>query len=175
MLMNLKILSRIKSKLKKYIKDKEVLDLILFGSAVKGKATPDDIDIAIITNKKIETKNEDFHISVIKPEEFFINPPSLISTLLREGYSLKNNKSFSEAYKFESRVMFIYNLSYLNNSEKVRAVNFLRGKGKGIVEQKKGVWLSRNVFLIQLGNENIFEKFFINQKIKYKKYYILIH
>ena len=174
--MNSKNLFQIENKLKKYLKDKEILDIILFGSAVKGKATPQDIDIAVITNKpKIEIP--DFHVSVLKPKDFFVNPSSITHTLLREGYSLKNKCSFSQIYKFSNKVLFKYGLTSLKPSIKVKIVNILRGKNKekGLVKENNGEWLANQVFILPVKNENIFEKLFLNFKIKFKKIYVLMH
>lgn len=171
------LMKNIKTKLKKYLDDKGILDVIVFGSAVKGKKIPNDIDIAFITDKKVNTDFKGFHISILKLEDFFINVPSLVHTLIREGYSLKNNRFLSEIYQFSSKILFIYNLSGLNNSTKVKIVNVLRGKNKekGMVEQNIGKWLSNQVFIIPLEYGELFEKFFINFKVKFNKYYILIH
>ena len=102
--MNSKNLSKIKNKLKSLIKN-DILDIIIFGSAVKGKLNPNDIDIAMISNKKdIETKlNEKFHISMITFEDFFTKPIPLINTLLREGFSVKHNKPLSETFNFQKK------------------------------------------------------------------------
>lgn len=175
--MDSKILSSAKNKLAKYLKDRDILDIVLFGSSVKGKASPEDIDIAVISKKEVSLNIQDFHVSILKPEDFFVNPPTIINTLLREGYSLKNNKPFSEIYKFLSRCLFVYNLSGLNPSLKVKIVNMLRGKRKnlGLVCENGGEWLANQVFLVPVGKENIFERVFVNFKIKFKKSYILIH
>ena len=45
-------LSLIKNKLKSLLLDKEIIDIILFGSSIKGKLIPRDIDIALILYKK---------------------------------------------------------------------------------------------------------------------------
>lgn len=175
--MNSKILS-IRNKLKDLLKNKEILDIVLFGSSIKGKILPKDIDIAIITKNPEKIKSiEGFHISVLKPDDFFINPPTIINTLMREGYSLKNNKSFSEIYRFSNKILFIYGLKSLKASTKVRVVNILRGKGKekGFVTENKGEWLANQVFIIPTEKEYIFEKFFLNFKIKYRKFYVLMH
>lgn len=176
MLMNSKLISQVKNKLKIYLKDKEILDIILFGSAIKGKESPKDIDIAIITNKKI-TNISNFHISQLTPQEFFIKPPSLINTLLREGYSLKHNKYFSEQYQFSPKVLFKYELRDKNPSEKVTIVKILKGgKNKdGLVQENKGEWIANQVFLSSIKSENLFEKFFINKQIKFRKFNTLIH
>ncbi len=175
--MNLKIMSLVRNKLKNYLKDREILDIIIFGSVVKGKALPGDVDIAIITEKEIKLDIPGFHVSLLKPEDFFINPPSVINTLLREGYSLKNKKFFSELYKFSTKVLFFYKLVGLKPSLKVKIVNILRGKNKekGLVEENGGKWLVNQVFIVSVEKEQIFEKFFLNFNIKYNKFFILIH
>lgn len=172
--MNSEILSKIKTKLKEIITNKEVLDVILFGSVVKGKSEPRDIDIAIISEDELNISLKGFHISQVKPKEFFINPPTIITTLLREGYSLKYKKYLAESLRFENKVLFYYTLEGLNPSEKVRAVNFLRGD-KGIIQENKGVWLANQVFTIPIESENLIEKFLINSKIKFKKSFVLMH
>mgnify|MGYP001601946778 CR=1 FL=1 len=174
---NLKNISKIKSKLAAYLKNKDVLDVILFGSVVKGKSNPNDIDIALITEKTdIETING-FHISIIRPKEFFIKPPSLINTLLREGHSLKNNKPLAELLRFRSKVLFYYSLSSLTPSIKVKIVRLLKGSGKnkGMVKEYGGEWIANQVFNVPTNAEYIFEKFLIEFNIKFTKSHILIH
>ncbi len=175
--MNSKNLFQIKNKLKKYLKDKEILDIILFGSFVKGKEDFQDIDIAVISDKKIKIDIPKFHVAFLSVKDFFINPPALINTLLREGYSIKNNKPFSGIYNFKSRVLFNYDLSLLTPSLKVKVVNALRGKKqeKGLVLENKGEWMANNVFLSPIENSFVFEKLFMNFKIKFKKKVLLIN
>ena len=175
--MNSKILLLIKSKLRGLLRDKENLDVILFGSVVKGKERPNDIDIAIITKKDINVEIQGFHISILKPEDFFTNPPSIVHTLFREGYSLKHKKYFSEIYNFSNRVLFKYELTSLRASLKVKIVNILRGKGKerGMVKENGGEWLANQVFILPIEREYLFEKFFINFKIKFNKFHVLIN
>ncbi len=177
MLMSSKILRQISSKLKDLLKNKEVIDIIIFGSVLKGKALPRDIDIAIITENPEKIKSPpEFHASIIHPKDFFINVPSIVSTLLKEGYSLKNNKPLSEAYGFSSKSLFVYHLSALTPSKKVRIVNLLKGsKEKGMVEKNKGKWLANQTFLIPLESEHLFTSFFINMNVKFQKFNVLIH
>jgi len=175
--LNSKVISLAKSILKDYLKDKEILDVILFGSAIKGKVMPKDIDIAIITEKNLKINKNGFHISILNPREFFIHPPTLINTLLREGFSLKHNKYFAENFRFVNRVLFKYDLISLSASNKVRIVNILRGKTgeKGLVEANNGEWLANQVFIALPENEHIFEKFLLNSAVKFKKIYTLMH
>lgn len=172
---NLKNLSEIKKKLKDVLKDKDVYDVVLFGSFVKGKSSPNDIDLAIISDKN-NFDVSGFHISVLSVSYFF-KPHNLINTLFREGYSLKKNKSFSEVYGFKNKCLFRYELAHLSASKRVSTVNFLRGKKgeDGLVKEKGGEWVSNQVFLCPVYSEFIFEKFFLNSKIKFKKFYCLIN
>lgn len=172
--MKSKELLKIKNKLKKLIKDKEIHDIVLFGSSVKGKNMPSDIDLAIISEKKIgDIKG--FHISNLNVKDF-LKPVSLVKTLLREGYSLKKGVAFSEVYGFKNKCLFKYDLRKSAPSKKVKIVNFLRGKRdeRGLVLEKGGEWISNQVFFCPVMSESIFERFFLKNKIKFKKYFILI-
>lgn len=176
--MNLENVQIIKKKLKNILNNREIIDVILFGSTVKGKANPKDIDIAIITSKENKFEAKGFHISIIKPEEFLSRDPhSLITTLLKEGYSLKNEKYFAETLRFEVKVMYLYRLNKLPNSKKVKIVRLLRGnkKERGMVREYNGAWLSNQVFIIPPSSDYIFEQFFINQEVDFEKKHILIH
>jgi predicted nucleotidyltransferase len=175
--MNSKNLSILRNKLGCLLKDKEIIDIIIFGSFIKGKSIPSDIDIALITNKELKHSIEGFHISTIKPEEIFLAPPSLVNTLFREGYSLKNNAFWAEVLRFKNRILFTYTLKEMPSSKKVQIVNILRGKNKssGLVEEKKGEWLANQVFLIPIEEEHLFEQFFISSNIKFKKFNLLMH
>jgi len=176
MLSKSKSLLEIKKELKEYLNNKSVYDVILFGSFVKGKVMPSDIDVAVICDEKLDEING-YHISFIKPLDFFKEIPSLINTIFREGYSLKNNKSFCEQYGFRNKVMYIYELSGLSDSEKVRIVNFLRGNksGKGMIAEKECEWISNASFICSIQNDNLFEQFFLTNKVKFRKYNLLMH
>ena len=84
--------------------------------------------------------------------------------------------AFSEVYGFKNKCLFRYDLRNLNPSKKVKIVNFLRGRGKekGLVLEKGGEWISNQVFFCPVFSESIFERFFLNNKIKFKKYFTLI-
>jgi predicted nucleotidyltransferase len=175
--MKLRNLLEIRKKFKDVLKLSSVYDVIVFGSYIKGKESPSDVDVAIISDEKFKLDMAGFHISFLKTDDFFKEVSSLVNTLFREGYSLKNKKSFSEIYSFRNRVLFSYSLEGLTASEKVRAVNYLRGKSgeKGLVLERGGEWLSNSVFFCLVQDDYIFEQFFIRSKIKFKKSYVLIH
>ena len=181
--MNSKI-SPLRNKLKGLILDKEVIEIVVFGSAIKGKITPGDIDIAVISHEKPSPqllakikKLEEFHVSMLTAKEFLIDSPSIVHTLIREGYGLKNKKLISENFRFVGKALFTYNLVQFASSPKVKIVNILRGKKgeKGIVEKNGGEWLANQTFTVPLNAEKIFEEFFSNFKINYSRFYILMH
>ena len=159
------------------MKNKDVIDIIIFGSAAKGKTLPRDIDIAIITEKDVKYEVNGFHISFLRPIDFVHKPPTIVTTLLKEGYSIRENKELSEIYRFKSRSLFVYTLESLNNSEKVRIVTFLRGKNnlKGLVREYFGEWLSNNTFISPQESDYVLDQFFIANKIRFRKFNILLH
>lgn len=174
----------IRNKLKNLLSGKEVIEIFVFGSSIKGKALPRDVDIAVLTYKKPSlefqkkaSKVTGFHISVLTAKEFFINPPSLAHTLIREGYGLKNKKFLAESYKFSNKILFSYSVASFHPPMKVKIVNILRGKKgeKGIVESNGGEWIANQVFNVPLKSEKIFDEFFDKFSVKFKKSYILIH
>lgn len=175
--MNSETLLKVKNRLKEFLKDKKIIDIILFGSLNKGKTLPGDIDVAFITNKEIKPEIKSFHISLIKPEEFFFDQPSITHTILREGFSLRKNAFFSEGLRFNNEVLFTYNLNDKKPSEKVKIVNILHGKNKerGVVEDYKGKWLANQVFITPITSEHVIESLLMNLNIKFSKSYILMH
>ena len=175
--MDLKTKLLIRNKLKNILRDKEVLDVIIFGSFVKGKAIPGDIDIAVITDKPLRENLDGFHVSILRPEDFFLNPPTLVNTLLREGYSVKYEKFFAERYKFSGKTLFTYKVASLKPSVRVKVVTTLRGRKKdvGMVKTLNGEWLADQVFIVPIEVTHLFEKFFLNFSVSFKRYTILIY
>ena len=174
------IVLKSKRKLKKVLADKEVYDVLLFGSAIKGKAQPRDIDVCLITHKKIEAEVKNLsgvHISIMKPEEFFTEQSSLANTLLREGYSLKKGMFLAEELRFKNKVLFTYRLNNKKNNEKVKIVTILRGKGSnnGLVQDQGGEWIAQQVFQMPIDTEQLIDQFLRHNKINYTKNYVLIH
>ena len=171
------VLKVVKGKVKKLLDRDDIVDVILFGSAVKGKVLPNDIDIAVLSKEKNLFKMKGFHVSTLNVEDIFKKTTPLITTLIREGISLKNERSVAEILGFKPRTMFTYKINDKNSSEKVKIVNTLRGRGNrnGLVKKFEGVWISKQVFLVPPSNELIFDEFFRRFRVKYKKFYLLIH
>lgn len=164
----------------------EVIDIFLFGSAVKGKEFPKDIDICIIFRKKIseklikdienKLKEFDIHISSLIADNFFQKPHSLIKTLLAEGISVFSKKSFAQGFGFSSYVIYSYNLSEIRPSKKVRFVYLLKGrKEPGIVKKINGEWLADSCFIIPMEKDSEMLVIFKKWSIPFKRKEALIH
>ena len=104
---------------------REIKDIILFGSLLRGKQNPSDIDIIIIFHEKVNKSIEyEFrkrlsgeNVSVIsKTEKNYLEPSfDAREGLLFEGYSLINSKYIASDYGFSSLGLFIYRTGNLNN------------------------------------------------------------
>lgn len=180
-------------KLSKYLKEKlkgidltEITDIFLFGSAVKGKEFPRDIDICIIFKRKISRKiveniesrlkNFDVHISSLIVDNFFSKPHSLIKTLLLEGISILHGKPLIQNFNFSSYVLYSYNLSKLKASEKVKFVYLLKGrKEKGIIEKMDGEWIADSCFIISIQKDSEMLIILKKWQVPFKRKEVLIH
>lgn len=165
----------------------EIADIFLFGSAVKGKGFPEDIDICIVFRKKIlektiedienQLKEFNIHISTLTVDNFFRKPHSLIKTLLLEGISIFTKKPLIQSFNFSSYVLYSYDLSKLKPSEKVKFVYLLKGrkKGIGIIEKMNGEWITDSCFIIPIQRDS--EMLIILKKwsIPFKRKEVLIH
>lgn len=132
-----------------------IVDIILFGSSVKG-GIPNDIDIALIADKKVDMTPLRKEISSIVGREADVEILSVDSiysplwiTLIKEGFSIKKNCFISEIYKVKPVALYKYSLKKLNNTQKVqfeRAIKNILGK--------EGVFLTRSVVLIPISIKN---------------------
>lgn len=173
-------------KLKNYLKNKDLIDVILFGSAIKGKTKPKDIDICLIFREKIDRslinninqKFENIHVSTLTVDNFFTKPHALIRTLLFEGKSLFSNRPLSKIYGLESLALYTYDISVMKSSDKVRFVYLLKGrnKEKGLIESLGGKFISTGTFIIPSSKDKEVQEVLEKWKIKYeRKKIMLIH
>ena len=180
------MLKKLNAYLRKKLKElnlTEIADVMLFGSAVKGKEFPKDIDLCIIFRKeiskeiikKIENKLKKFniHISSLVIDDFFKNPHSLATTLFVEGVSvLHKAQPFIKNFGFSSYVLYSYDLSKLGSSEKVKFVYLLKGRKKeiGIINKMGGEWIADSCFIIPIQKDSeiliILKKWAVNFKRK---------
>jgi predicted nucleotidyltransferase len=180
-------------KLRKYLKEKSreldlknIEDIVLFGSQVKGKEFPADIDLCVIFKNKVDSeflkelelkiKEVNVHVSSLSIDDFFKKPHSLVKTMIVEGESILTGNKISKNFGFSSYSLFSYNLSGLKASEKVRFVYLMKGRRKnnGVVKQLRGEWITDNCFILPIENEHDILMIFKKWNIEYKKKEALI-
>jgi len=170
---------------KKY--KKEIVDIVIFGSFVKGKMLPRDVDICIIFREKVNNelnkmvegrldKKLEVHVSSLLIDNFFSKPHSLAKTLLKEGISLVNKKNLSENLGFLQYVLYSYSLKGKEQKEKTKIVYVLKGRGgkKGFVESFEGEWLADNCFIVPVNVDNEIIKILNKWQVKYERRNVLI-
>lgn len=172
-----------------YRKEKEdILDILLFGSLLKGKENPNDMDILLIFKntvnidteyalRKLFEKKTNISIQIVSKTY-----PTLFETLfvakegiLANGYSLIQKKTLAEAFGFSSQVLFSYQLKGKTKSERMRFYYALYGRGtKGILDLFHAVKYTDTVILCPSSSQEKIRDFFTSWKIKYKETPLLI-
>ena len=161
--------------LRKY---KEIEDFIIFGSLVKGKYAPKDIDIALVVDKKdillvgevkdqLKIKNLD--IEMIEPENIYQSRLGLM--LISEGFSIKDNKFLREKLGLYPMKIYTYEIKNLTQTKKV-----LFGRGLNqMIKDTKSVKLGAGSIMIPVEQSSKFEDFLQTWNLKYKtKEYLVL-
>ena len=166
----------LKKLLRKY---KEINDIYIFGSFVKGKFKPTDIDLAIVLKNTKQSElltirkkfdfyfSEKVHLNLILMENLFNN--ALFKTLLEEGYSLLNNNFLYERLDYKSGAIFSFDLSRLKKSKKVLFSYALHGKKKesGILSRLNGKRIGKAVIFIPVDYMDEFKQFLELWNVEY--------
>jgi len=183
-------LSFLKSGCSKLAKSKDIFDIVLYGSAVKGKEEPEDVDILVIfkdnpLNKRAETaqslkenfakKLEGIDIKTINLQELFESDFLARQAALIEGYSLLHNMPFCERMGFKGYALFTYTLKGLTQTDKTRFVYALSGRMKeGIISELKAEPLGRGAVIVPISSSFRFEAFMQKWHLHYKKKSIMV-
>lgn len=174
------IISKLKKASKQIAKNysEEIVDIILFGSLMRGKEKPRDIDILLLfkskVNKEIEyefrSKVSDVVSVVSKTEKNYkIREFPAREGVLFEGYSLIKSKYIAEEYGFTSFGLFQYITKNLSNTKKTRFYYALNGRGEseGIIKRFNGIKLSDNIILFSLSSIEPAKDFFEYWELNY--------
>jgi predicted nucleotidyltransferase len=167
----------------------KILDIILFGSSVRNKESPNDIDLLIIYKdkknldlsyelKKALRKNGfEVEISNITYEELISGTFSPTEGIISDGYSLIFNKFISEGLGYINFHLFRYELKELNKSTRMRFYYSLYGRTKtqkGIISELNAYKFSETILLCPSINSEKMKSFLDSWKIKYLEFPILI-
>lgn len=153
------------------VKYKDLADIFIFGSIVKGKEKAGDIDIALFFKDKV---SKDLVSSIKKEIKTAINKKVDIEVLdiysqlwlvmMREGLSINKNKFLYEFYKIKPLVLYKYSLKKLNPTQKVQ---FTRGLNE-MIRLTEGTKLTRSIVLIPLTNKIKFDEFLNSWNMLYE-------
>ena len=183
--------TRFKSEIKGFFKEneEELIDIVLFGSSVKGKEKPKDIDILLIYKKKknldldYELKNrlrkyyENVQIVSKTYKELFSPAFKAKEAFLSEGYSTIQDIFVSKGFGYINKVLFRYNLKNLNKSQRMRFYYSLYGrkkKEKGMLDKLDAVKFSETIILCSVENYEKMKEYLDNWNIDYIEFPILI-
>lgn len=173
------------SEIKKF-KTKDVFDIVIYGSVVKGKEKANDIDVAVILNKKTDLNQKlklaealksrlDFlefevDVKVIDITDFL--DPTFIArqSILSEGVSLIHKKYLHELFGFSVTTLFTYSLRGLKYSNKKMFYYALKGRRdqKGILELKNGKQISNCAIEVPIKHTEEFKNVFKKHNIEFK-------
>lgn len=182
------MLKTLKKHLESEKKDKNIFDIVIYGSIMKDK-TFNDIDILVIFLEgslrerldriqeiKIKLKKiiSKLDIKQILIKDLF-SPEFLARTgILLEGFSIFKNKKFSETLGFRSFSLFWYSLKGLTHAQKVKFNYILAGRGTdGMIKELNGERLVNGAVKIPLENSSAFESILNANNVAFLKKNIL--
>ncbi|MBD3249798.1 hypothetical protein GF336_07160 [Candidatus Woesearchaeota archaeon] len=185
-----KELYSVKKKIKPWIKNKGVVDVLIFGSSQRGKYKPNDIDLCILVKEKDEKRSLNLvdslgkqtdsfkiksQINILTLSEF-IEGNSLAKTLMLEGLSIKNNKPLHKIMGFDSRSLFEYSLKKFSSSKRVKFHYLLKGRynSKGILQEAGGKILGTGTIMVPTAKEDLLKEIFDQWQVDYNINRILL-
>jgi predicted nucleotidyltransferase len=167
--------------------NKNIFDIVIYGSVVRNKIRVNDIDVAIIfsglesVNDKLSLAQEmksklkdvmkyDLDVKGVDMGDFLDGSFLARNSILAEGFSVLRKKFLHEIFGFKNYYVFSYSLTNLSNSRKVMFQYALQGRRgeKGMMEITGSSSLGKGVIRVPLGYSEEFKDFFEKNKIKYK-------
>jgi len=149
-------------------------DIIIFGSLVREKSHPKDIDIAVLVCEKDEAmlekiENEikdsfvelEIDITVLAIKDIY--SPVWLS-IISEGWSVAREEFLPALYNISPSKLYKYSIRMLTPVQKVQ---FDRGL-KAMIDDLGGVRMTRTVVLIPLQKSEPFEEFLRTWKIDFE-------
>ena len=158
----MKLQSLKKSLLTIYTKNKDkIFDIVLFGSAVKGKEIVSDIDVAVIFKARDDSLLKKIrylgvHVNYVLLDELY--KEDLWKTLIKEGVSIVYGKKVSSVFGLNSYGLFTYNLTKIKR--KARFSQVLSGyKSEAMLKKVEGNILRPGVILVPVSKVELFRTF----------------
>jgi len=183
-------MKKLEKSLKNFLKkENRLVDIFLFGSAIKKKEIPSDIDIIALfrdkdyekieevlykINKLGEKTDMELHIEPIVVDS--LHKEAVYSSLLHEGFSIKNMEFLNKMLGFKSYMLTTYSLKDKKKSDKVRFSYALYGrkKGEGFLKEVDGKEIGKGSVLIPTDRQELSKEFFKLWNVKYSEYRVAI-
>ncbi len=185
-------MQKLKSQLKKICeREKLVVDIILFGSAVREKAKPNDVDVAVLFReenyeemdrvsyeiKKLgDSLDLNLHIEPLAIDNIHTEPVYL--SLIHEGFSVRHGDFINKKLKTESMLLVTYSLKNLTHSQKTLFGYALKGRKEGaksILRESGGEAIGRNNILVPVEKSEKIRSFLDSwKKISYKTRRVIV-
>jgi len=166
-----------------------LVDIFLFGSALKSKEKPNDVDLIALFRDKDYEKIEEILYKIKKiGESLSVNlhaepiiadnlhkEPVYIS-ILHEGFSIKNMQFLNDMLSFKSFLLITYSLKDKKPSDKVRFSYALYGRkeGEGVLKSLDGKDVGKGSILVPISKQEIIKEFFKQWDVKYNEQRILM-
>ncbi len=172
-----------------YVKHKtKIFDLIIFGSTVKGKEKPEDLDLLMLFKNKEDLETSYLLKKILEPLNLKTNITtktydSLLSktflakeAFLSEGYSLVHNEFVSKNLGYTSFMMFKYELKKFNQSQRMRFHYSLHGRNKytGMIKKLNLIKFSDTIILSPVTNTENTREYLKYWKINFQEIPVLI-
>lgn len=186
LLKNTRFLNEIK---KFYLANQDqIIDMVLFGSTVKGKKEPSDVDILLIykkrdnfelnhqLKKKLNTLKINAEITSKTYESLFEASFKARESFLSEGYSLINRKFISEGLGFSNLALFKYELAEKNKSDRMRFYYSLYGRNGngGMLKDMKAIKFSDTIILCPVGSVEEMRNYLQEWGISFLEFVVLV-
>ena len=168
------IITKLSNTLKGYKKRKEIKDIVLFGSLLKGKEDPSDIDVLIILETEVD---KDLEYEVRNNLKKVQNKISLNSTTTKElyeesffardaiffeGFSLLEKQFLATKQGYVLWGLFKYKSANLDNTKKTTFYYALNGRNnsQGLIKKYGLIRFSNNSVLVPLNKISLMTDFF---------------
>ena len=166
----------------------DIVDILLFGSAARGKEKPNDIDILIIFIDRIdytiaqELKNSVGSLTKINVEVTPKNYASLFDenfpareSILTEGYSLINKIGIAHGLGFEPYAIFVYSLKEKTKSQRMMFYYALHGRTtEGMLAKLNAKRFTDTAIICPVGSQEEMASFFTSHKIEFKEWPVIV-
>lgn len=175
--------SRQLQKLRPILKsDPRIWDLVLFGSSVRGKLRPGDLDVAIIFNclLKLDEKlsisqtvkeklGEGWQVIGVDLNDFTDEGFVARTGIIAEGYSIRRNKPVSTLLGFTPTALFTYSLEALSNTDRTRLKYALSGRKKeeGLLPKWGGTYLGKGCIQVPVEHMDELKELFERYEIRF--------